>query len=78
MTLTGKSDTVRDDGDMDERRKRERAAKALPEHDAHARDHAFKGSLGYTVREGILWDEAWMAARSYYLSRVGQERDGRQ
>jgi hypothetical protein len=75
--LTGQSNSPRDDGDMDERRKQQRATQPLPAHDAYARDHAFNRSIGFTVREGILWDEAWMAARHHYLARIGTEQDAR-
>ncbi len=64
----------------DDRRQREVNGlhERLPQHEIHARDHAFKRSIGFTMREGVLWDEAWIAARSYYLARVGGERDVRQ
>lgn len=41
----------------------------LPEHDSYRRDQEFKASIGVSVREGILWDQAWAAARRYYLAR---------
>lgn len=70
MTPSGGSDTT-DDRRVSDHEERE----TLPAHEEYKRDHAFKRSIGCTVREGILWDEAWAAARSYYLARVGGERD---
>jgi hypothetical protein len=70
MTGSGQSDT-------DPRRHRECVSRPLPEHETFQRDREFKKSIGVTGREGILWDEAWLAARSYYLARVGHERDAR-
>lgn len=46
----------------------------LPEHDAYRRDREFKASIGVSIREGILWDQAWAAARSYYLARAAPEQ----
>lgn len=49
----------------------------LPEDERVERDRLFKRSTAFSIREGLLWDEAWSAARSYYLSRIGGEEDTR-
>jgi hypothetical protein len=63
---------------IDARRKKEASRRRLlPEHETFARDQAFKQSIGASVREGIIWDEAWEAARSYYAARVRDREDAR-
>jgi hypothetical protein len=44
----------------------------LSRDEIHARDTAWTAADGWSAREGRLWNEAWAAARAFYVPNVDE------